>query len=97
MKKWVWFLIGLVSLALTLIVSIFAQNYNLIIKISGTIGVISILISGIFLGAFVNGDKQRANYFSETKEHRKTRTIISINILLVGLPHIFASIIFLII
>ncbi|MDA1475119.1 DUF5316 family protein [Bacillus changyiensis] len=71
MKKWVWFLIGLVSLALTLIASIFTQNDNLIIKVSGTVGIISILISGIFLGAFVNGDKQRANYFSETIEKQE--------------------------
>ncbi|WPP39265.1 DUF5316 domain-containing protein [Bacillus sonorensis] len=92
MKNWIWALIGLVSVCLILIVAIFTQDYGLIIKISGTIGVISILISGIFLGAFVNGDKQRANYFSETKEHRDTRTKVSTNILLLGLPHILASI-----
>ncbi|QHZ46488.1 DUF5316 domain-containing protein [Bacillus sp. NSP9.1] len=94
MKRWIWFLIGLACLAVSLIVSVFTQDHSLIIKVSGTVGIISILVSGIFLGAFVNGDKQRANYFSETKEHRDTRTKMSINILLLGLPHIIASIAF---
>ncbi|UOY92519.1 DUF5316 domain-containing protein [Ectobacillus sp. JY-23] len=41
------------------------------------IGIISLLISGVFLGAWVNSDRQRANFHSETKEHRSFRERIA--------------------
>ncbi|WP_338780620.1 DUF5316 family protein [Metabacillus sp. FJAT-52054] len=40
-------------------------------------GIISIIISGISIGAWTNGEQQRANFFSETKEHRISRTKIT--------------------
>ncbi|MBO9129375.1 hypothetical protein J7Q84_06645 [Bacillus sp. 165] len=36
------------------------------------------VISGIFVGAWKNGNQQRANFHSETKEHRDFRTRISL-------------------
>ncbi|WP_162357122.1 DUF5316 family protein [Metabacillus mangrovi] len=35
-----------------------------------TIGMIFILISGIFIGAWTEGQQQRANFHSETENHR---------------------------
>ncbi|KZZ84810.1 hypothetical protein AS29_009295 [Bacillus sp. SJS] len=40
-------------------------------------GIIGIIISGISIGAWTNGQQQRANFFSETKEHRASRTRIA--------------------
>lgn len=41
------------------------------------VGFIFILISGIFIGAFTNGQQQRANFHSETEEHRNDKTKIA--------------------
>lgn len=41
------------------------------------VGIIGIVISGIFIGAWTDGQQQRANFHSETKEHRNFRTKIA--------------------
>ncbi|MCT8138434.1 hypothetical protein H1D32_12175 [Anaerobacillus sp. CMMVII] len=49
------------------------------------IGVIGILLSGIFIGAWTNGPQQRANFHSETEEHRGFRTEFALYSGLIGL------------
>ncbi|NCU17075.1 DUF5316 family protein [Pallidibacillus pasinlerensis] len=34
------------------------------------VGIISIIIPGIFIGVWTDGQQQRANFHSETEEHR---------------------------
>jgi hypothetical protein len=41
------------------------------------IGTIGIIKSGIFIGAWTNGQQQRANFHSETEDHRNFRTKIA--------------------
>ncbi|MGM0924182.1 MAG: DUF5316 family protein [Bacillota bacterium] len=48
------------------------------------IGVISIIISGIFIGVWTSGQQQRANFHSETPVHRNFRTNIGLYSGLVG-------------
>ncbi|MFC5588128.1 DUF5316 family protein [Sporosarcina soli] len=40
------------------------------------VGVISFVVSGIFIGAFTTGQQQRSNFHSETAEHYHFRTKI---------------------
>ncbi|MBS2968104.1 hypothetical protein J9317_04960 [Metabacillus sp. KIGAM252] len=40
-------------------------------------GIIGIIISGISIGSWTGGQQQRANFFSETKEHRVFRSRIA--------------------
>jgi len=49
------------------------------------VGVIGILISGIFIGAWTSGQQQRANFHSETDDDRNLRTKIGIISGLIGL------------
>ncbi len=42
------------------------------------IGIIFIAISGLAIGAWINGPEQRANFHSETKEHRSARVRIGL-------------------
>lgn len=58
------------------------------------IGVIGIIISGIFIGAWTNGQQQRANFHSETEEHRGFRTKISMYSGLIGVISLGISAIF---
>lgn len=48
------------------------------------IGVISIIISGVFIGVWTSGQQQRANFHSETQVHRNFRTKIGLYSGLVG-------------
>jgi len=50
-----------------------------------TIGFISIIISGISIGAWTNGSEQRANFHSETKDHRDFRTKLAFIFGIIGL------------
>ncbi|RDW14989.1 DUF5316 family protein [Oceanobacillus chungangensis] len=49
------------------------------------IGGIGILISAIFLGVMTDGQQQRANFHSETEEHRSFRTKIASYAGLIGI------------
>ncbi|WP_368431741.1 DUF5316 family protein [Sutcliffiella sp. BMC8] len=55
------------------------------IQIFLIIGIVAIAISGIFLGVWTSGQQQRANYHSETKEHRDFRSRVGIYSGLIGL------------
>ncbi|MDQ0229179.1 hypothetical protein J2S19_000429 [Metabacillus malikii] len=48
-------------------------------------GIICMIISGIFIGAWTNGQQQRANFHSETIDHRNSRTKIAVFSGLIGL------------
>jgi hypothetical protein len=41
------------------------------------VGIVCIVISGIFIGAWTDGDRQRANFNTETTEDRSFRTKIA--------------------
>jgi Family of unknown function (DUF5316) len=43
-----------------------------------TVGIIGVVISSIFIGAFTNGQQQRGNFHSETTEHNRFRTKIGL-------------------
>ncbi len=49
------------------------------------VGVIGIIISGIFIGAWTDGQRDRRNYNSETTEHRNFRIKTAIYFGLIGL------------
>jgi hypothetical protein len=55
------------------------------LKLFVIVGVIAFILSGISIGAWTDGQQQRANFHSETKEHRNFRTKIAMVSGLVGL------------
>ncbi|WP_188016948.1 DUF5316 domain-containing protein [Paenibacillus antarcticus] len=60
------------------------------IKVTGGIGVISILLAGILSGLFISEDRMRANF--ETTEDRKFRNKYSSVLFLFGLPFLITAI-----
>lgn len=63
------FLSGLL-LSFLLFILGYMTKLDIFILISGGIGLGFLLISGILSGAFVNGDKYRANYATETSSNK---------------------------
>ncbi|MEK3934264.1 DUF5316 family protein [Sporosarcina sp. FSL W7-1349] len=48
-------------------------------------GIVFVVISGLSLGAWSNGAEQRANFHSETKEHRGFRERIALYSGIIGI------------
>jgi len=55
------------------------------LQLSFIIGIVGIIISGLFIGDWTDGQQQRANFHSETVEHRNFRTKIALCSGLVGI------------
>lgn len=58
-----------------------------------SITAVCFLISGLSLGVWVSGDRQRANFHSETKEHRSYREKLSLWSGLLGVVFLLVTII----
>ena len=55
------------------------------------IGIVGIIISGVFIGAWTDGDRQRANFYTETTEDRSFRTKIALISGLIGIIALIIS------
>ena len=87
------FFIGLVIGIIALLTGFILGNYNITIKITGFVIVVTIAISGILNGSFVSGDRYRANFLSETKEDRDKKMEIIKFLLVLSAPNIVIFII----
>lgn len=63
-------------------------DYPLLLKATGWIGGICLLISMVLSGSLVSGDRARANYTHESKEDRQLRNKAVYVLLLFGVPHL---------
>jgi Family of unknown function (DUF5316) len=88
------FITGVVFLVVVLIVSMVLGDGSLILKISGGVGLIGMLASGLLTGAFISGDRIRANYYTESKEDRSKRIRTANSLFLFGLPNFAASVVY---
>ncbi|WP_049894830.1 DUF5316 domain-containing protein [Paenibacillus antibioticophila] len=67
-------------------------SWEAAMKLVGSVGIIAWLSAGVLSGAFISGDRSRANQNSETEEDRKWRVRASTRLFGFGLPSIAASI-----
>ncbi|MET1250023.1 DUF5316 domain-containing protein [Sporolactobacillus sp. STCC-11] len=86
---------GFIVGALLFLLGYFTPFHYLFIVVSGILGAGSLVISGMASGAFVSGDRNRANLAAEDKEGRSERTNMVTKLFLFGAP-IFAACILLI-
>lgn len=84
------FLAGLIVGGLLLIISLFLDDSSMIMYLLLLLGVVSIIISGLLSGAFVSGDRVRANY--SDSEDFSERTKIGSTLFLFGIPCLLAGI-----
>ncbi|MFY0758933.1 DUF5316 domain-containing protein [Metabacillus dongyingensis] len=90
MKK---FLVGIGIVVAALLISVFMSDFTLLYKITGVVAIISLIMSALFSGAFVDGDRLGRNLQSESKEDRKQRFLMTNTILLMGLPSLLISLV----
>ncbi|WP_178025390.1 DUF5316 family protein [Paenibacillaceae bacterium] len=69
------------------------SDWKVAVEIIGGIGIVSWLIAGIFSGAFISGDRIRANQSIETTEDKKDRIKYSLVLFVFGVPLLLTALI----
>ena len=89
MKK----LIGLGSALaiISIITGAVLNNWKLTEQICGSIGLICLCTGGILSGAFISGDRSRANYTSKKEAERLQKTKFMKYLFAIGLPNIVVA------
>jgi len=73
------------------------NNWMLIIKICGIIGLVCLGIAGILNGVFISGDRLRSNYATDKRENKILKSKITNFVIVVGLTNITLVIIILLV
>ncbi|NYE07470.1 hypothetical protein F4694_004281 [Bacillus niacini] len=90
MKK---LIIGLCIVVVALLISFISSDFTLLYKITGAIAFISLIVSALLSGAFLDGERLGRNLQSESKEDRNQRFTLTNSILLIGLPNLLISVV----
>ncbi len=89
-----YLLIGILFALLGVAVSLLIWGLDMVITISTGIGLFFIGIACILSGAFVSGDRMRANLATESDEGRTQRNNMSFHSALIGIPSIVVAFLF---
>ncbi|PLR78882.1 hypothetical protein CU633_03575 [Bacillus sp. V3-13] len=84
--------IGIVLVIISILSAFILRDWTLLYKITGIIGILSLGVSALFSGAFVDGDRMGRNLYSENKDTKQARFFLTNRILLIGLPNIITAI-----
>ncbi|MGD6843880.1 DUF5316 domain-containing protein [Bacillus infantis] len=87
-------LAGIILAGLAAAGSFAADDWNLLLMLSGTVSIASILISGLLFGVFTSGEQNRANFHTESKYDRKKRQKVGSSVMLFGLPNMIAVLVY---
>jgi hypothetical protein len=79
--------------AITTIFLVLFFDWNMVLKITGGIGVISLLLAAVLSGLLVSGDRMRANLNTENEEEKWGRDRVTGQLLLFGIPNICIAIV----
>ncbi|ATH93416.1 hypothetical protein ACH95_01260 [Bacillus glycinifermentans] len=85
------FLTGVAVCLVSIVISFAAEDWTLVFKISGTAGLGAGLLSALFSGAFVSGDRFRGNHHSETEEHRRSNHKMTNALAFFAIPNLLAA------
>ncbi|MGG0823544.1 DUF5316 domain-containing protein [Paenibacillus turicensis] len=85
-------LYGLIASVLTISIMIFTKDIDTALNVTFITGVVIWIISGLLTGAFISGDRSRANFHQETEKDRTSRVRQSQFLFLFGLPFIVMGI-----
>ena len=86
--------LGLIVVVIVTLISFISGNWSVLLKVSGTIGVVSFLIAALLTGTFISGDQLKANWSSESKEDRDIRESRATKFFLFALPNFAGAIIY---
>lgn len=79
--------IGLMITVLFVVYGFFTSDWELTVKVLAISAVIPLLLAGIMTGALVDGDRSRANAYTEVKEGKDRKSRWLVGLLFVSLPN----------
>ncbi|MCJ7840130.1 DUF5316 domain-containing protein [Lederbergia sp. NSJ-179] len=79
--------LGILLAIISLIIGFVTNDWMLVLKISGVVVLIPLLLAGLFTGALAGGDRVRANYASESRDSREERINWVKNFLFIAIPN----------
>ena len=85
------FSLGIAFLLVFCIAALVVGDVQVVVNGSGGLGLVCFLVSALFSGALVSGDRMRANYGVEQEEDTKERMNWALVFFFIGLPNIAAS------
>ncbi|MBO0993845.1 DUF5316 domain-containing protein [Bacillus sp. SD088] len=77
---------GVFIVIIALVVGFVTSNWLLVLKISGGVVLVFLLLAGLFTGAMAGGDRVRANYEGEPKSSREERMQWVKNFIFIAFP-----------
>lgn len=90
------FFMGIVIALAAYLIGFLSNNYNVTLKITGFVLIVSFVIAGILNGTFISGDRYRANFMNETKEDRDKKMKMVNYLLLLSIPNAIISLVIII-
>ncbi|MFT4417146.1 DUF5316 domain-containing protein [Fredinandcohnia humi] len=88
-------LVGTCISVFLFLMAYFTQQAEPYSVISGTFGIICLLLAGIVSDSFVNGDHRRANFYTEDANDRKKKISYAIIFFLLGAPNLIVAVLLL--
>ena len=89
-----YLLLGILLSLVGVIASIVIWDIEMVTTITGGIGLFFIVISFIFSGVLVSGDRMRANLATESVEDRNEKNNVSFRSALIAVPNFAVAILF---
>lgn len=89
-----YLLLGILLSLVGVLASIVIWDIEMVTTITGGIGLFFIVISFIFSGVLVSGDRMRANLATESVESRSQRNNVSFRSALIAIPSFAVAILF---
>lgn len=89
-----YLLIGTGLSLIGILIAVIIWDVHMISNITSGMGFIFLIVACLFSGAFVNGDRMRANWSNETKENWVQRNKIAWRSLIMAVPNFAVAFIF---
>ncbi|MGP4071159.1 DUF5316 domain-containing protein [Piscibacillus sp. B03] len=84
---------GLIFALVAIVIGVIMGNLDFIFMVTGLSGLGPLFFAGLLSGAFVSGDRNRANYHTENKDSRESRHQLMMNSLWFSAPNLLTAII----
>lgn len=89
-----YFFYGVLIAVSAVIVALISGGTQKIVGFAGGVGLILLIISMLLSGAFISGDRMRANQTADTRERSKQRDNSIENLLIMSFPSLVIAILF---
>ncbi|MGS0765200.1 DUF5316 domain-containing protein [Syntrophomonas curvata] len=84
--------IGVIAAIIGGLTGLILNDWSMTVKICGYMGGGCLALVGLLNGAFISGDRNRANYHIETKDTRQEKERITNSLLMISAPNIIVAI-----